>query len=322
MQHLRSSRHWFAVLAMVGCGWLAAQQPAPQRPSILSENPTIVIPYDCGDLDVALLASLRVVRTVCPLALLGGASFQTLNGTEESLVAFDTQNAVVAIHSRLGNATSSFIGTIDHTGQQGDTIFWGLWRNGTLAELPSGHRRAIDENIAIPYIVGVKSNLVAANDRVAGRLHRFTALPTDATARYTQIGDVGIVSQKDYQGNIVPVGKVANAQATMDFKNRTGQLEMSVAVRGTTATIQLGLEPAGRIGGFDSGAQSLKGPCRLPAPEEFCPTATVRFFGRDGEFLGITFSYGHQTVLSEADSVGARLNNVLAQGAVVLRKVH
>jgi hypothetical protein len=46
----------------------------------------------------------------------------------------------------------------------------------------------------------------------------------------------------------------------------------------------------------------------------------VQFYGRDGQFLGITFSYGHNAVLPEAASAAAHLNNVLVQGAVVLRK--
>jgi hypothetical protein len=56
---------------------------------------------------------------------------------------------------------------------------------------------------------------------------------------------VGVVSQKDKQGNIVPVGKVQSAEATVDFKARTGHFDLSVEVRGTIATMQFPLEAGG-----------------------------------------------------------------------------
>jgi hypothetical protein len=84
--------------------------------------------------------------------------------------------------------------------------------------------------------------------------------------------------------------------------------------------IDFPLVAADQIMGFNSGAVSKDTPCRRPAPEEYCPVAEMQFFGRDGQFLGIFFSYGHNTVLPEAASVAAHLNNVLAQGAVVLKR--
>jgi hypothetical protein len=97
-------------------------------------------------------------------------------------------------------------------------------------------------------------------------------------------------------------------------------LDLSIEVRGTIERIQLSLEPQNKIFGFGSGGIGKGGPCRQPAPEEFCPSAAAQFYGRDGEFLGLTFSYGHNAVLSEAASVAAYLNNVMAQGGVVLRR--
>jgi len=97
-------------------------------------------------------------------------------------------------------------------------------------------------------------------------------------------------------------------------------LDLTIEVRGTTATIQLPLEPQNKILGFTTGVRSTGGPCRRPSPDEYCPSADGQFYGRDGQYLGITFSYGHNAVLPEAASVAAHLNNVLAQGAVVLRR--
>lgn len=227
---------------------------------------------------------------------------------------------MVAIHDREAGATSAFSGTVDHTGQQDDVVHWGLWRSGTIETLLSKHRYTVDESTSVPYIVGVSSHTVATNDRASGRLLRWSDLPNDVVATYTLVGDVGVVSQKDKRGNIVPVGKVQAAQATVDFKNRTGHLDVSVSVRGTIATIQFPLEPQDEILGFGAGARSAGTPCYRPAPDEFCPAASMHVYGRDGQFLGITFSYGHNAVLPVAASSAAYLNNVFAQGAIVLRR--
>jgi hypothetical protein len=320
VRRVLSSRSQLVVLCLLSVGWLPAQQSSePQRPPILGTGQGLA--FDCGTIDAALLARLRAAKTLCPLALIGGAAFRTDSIVGDGLlVAFDKEGAMVAIHHREAGATSSFSGTVDHTGQQEDLVHWGLWRSGTIETLLSKHRYTVDESTAVPYIVGVSSHSVATNDRATGRLLRWSDLPGDIVATYTLVGDVGVVSQKDKQGNIVPVGKVQAAQATLDFKNRTGHLALSVEVRGTTATIQFPLEPENKILGFGAGARSAGTPCHRPAPDEFCPAATAQFYGRDGHFLGVTFSYGHNAVLPEAASVAAHLNNVLAQGAVVLRR--
>jgi hypothetical protein len=306
------------VLGIVGSAWLGAQQ----RPPILGTSAAPGLSFDCGTIDAALLTPLKVTKTLCPLALIGGAAFNTDSIIGDGLlVALDTKGAVVAIHNRDAGSTSSFSGIIDHVGQQDDAIFWGLWRSGTIDLLPSERHYVVDESNAVPYIVGVSSHTVATNDRAAGRLRSLSDLATDTDASFTLLGDAGVVSRKDYQGNIVPIGKVLAAHATVDFKNLVGQLDVSIEVRGTTATIQLPVEPENKILGFSSGIRSTGGPCRRPAPQEFCPAATARFYGRDGQFLGVTFSYGHNTVLAEAASVAAHLNNVFAQGAMVLRRV-
>jgi hypothetical protein len=310
------------VLFLVSAGGLLAQQSiAPQRPPILGKGAALGLSYDCGTIDAALLTRSAAAQTLCPLLLLGGAAFYTdqIRG-DDLLVALNKEGAMVAVHNRTAEATSSFSGTIDHTGQQEDVVHWGLWRSGTIESLPSRRRFTVDESTAVPYIVGVSAHSVATNDRAAGRLHRLSDLPADVVATYTLVGETGVVSRQDTQGNVVPVGKVHAAHATIDFKNRTGQLDLTIEVRGTTAMIQLPIEPQNKILGFSTGGRSTGGPCRRPAPEEYCPAADGQFFGRDGQYLGITFSYGHNAVLPEAASVAAHLNNVLAQGAVVLRR--
>ena len=184
----------------------------------------------------------------------------------------------------------------------------------------------VDDSNAVPYILGVSSTAVAVNDRfIEGvlrhlpadrRLRRLSDLPTDGVFNYTLLGDTGIVSTKDYKGDLVPLGNVSDAHAAIDFKNGTGQLDLSVTVRRTAGTIHLALEAQNKILGFASGAQSLPVPCK----EGGCPEATVWFYGRDAEFLGVIFSYADATLLPEAAWVAARLNIVGSQGAVVLRR--
>ena len=258
---------------------------------------------------------------VCPLAIVGGPAFATDQIWGDNLLAaFDRNGAMIAVHEPTANVTSLFRGSIDHVGQQDDVIHWGLWRTGNVETFPSKRSYARDESTAVPYIVGVSTHSIAVVDRSTRRLHRLFDLPGEGTANYSLAGDAGVVSRKDNFGNAVPVGQVQSANATIDFKNRTGQLHLSVAVRGTVAMIDFPLVAADQIMGFNSGAVSKDTPCRRPAPEEYCPVAEMQFFGRDGQFLGIFFSYGHNTVLPEAASVAAHLNNVLAQGAVVLKR--
>lgn len=316
----------FVVLFLSSVVWLPTQlSSAPERSPGFSTaggtNPGPELTWDCGTIDAALLTRLASVKTQCPLALIGGAAFETDSIKGDTLLAaFNKEDAMVAVHSGIdaNSATSSFGGTIDHVGQQEDVIHWGLWRSGAIETLPSKHRYTVDESAAVPYIVGISAHYVAARDRVAGQLKRLSDLPDDVVAIYTLAGETGVVSGKDFQGNFVPVGRVEAANGTIDFKNRTGQIDLTIEVRGTTATIHLPLKPRNRILGFSAGAESVGTPCRGPA--DSCPSANAQFYGRDGQYLGIAFRYEHNAVLPEAASVAARLNNVFANGAVVLQK--
>ena len=309
-------------LMLCSAGWLSAQQvQAPRLPPILNTGSKFGSSYDCDSIDASILARLAAAQTQCPLVIVGGANFYTDQIRGDSLVvAFDKDGAMVAVHDRPVEATSSFAGTIDHVGQQDDVVHWGLWRKGTVETIPAQPRHAVDESNAIPYIVGVSATAVAGSDRFTRHLRRLTALPAEGTAKYVLLGDVGVVSGKDMRGNVVPIGRIRSADATVNFKENSAQVDLSIEVRGTTESIHLTLEPRNKILGFDSGAAGKGSPCRQPTFEEFCPAAAAQFYGRDGEFVGLTFSYGHNAVLSEAASVAAYLNNVPAQGAVVLRK--
>ena len=134
LRKLLGSRSRLVVLCLVSVGWLRAQQAmAPKRPAILGTGTALGLSYDCGTIDAALLARSAAVQTVCPLFLLGGAAFYTdqIRG-DDLLVALNRAGAMVAVHNRPAEATSSFSGTIDHIGQQDDVIYWGLWRSGTI----------------------------------------------------------------------------------------------------------------------------------------------------------------------------------------------
>ena len=319
MTHI--SRIRIIVLILAGGGSLQAQQTiAPKAPPIL-ETP-IGPAFPCVSIDASVLVPLKATRVQCPLELIGGAAFYTDQIRGDNLVvAFNQEGAMIAAHDPSAKATGAFTGTVDHIGQKDDVIHWGLWHTGTVEAIPGRRRYAVEEDKAVPYIVGVSSGHVASVDNFTHHLRRLTSLPAEGIAHYTLLGDAGVVSQKDMRGNVVPIGKVLSAQATVDFKNRTGQLDLSIVVRGTTETIQMSLTPQNNILGFDSGATGKGEPCHRPAPDTFCPAAEAQFFGRDGQFLGLTFSYGHNAVLPEATSVAAYLNNVFAQGAIALQKV-
>lgn len=316
MTHI--SRIRIIVLILAGGGSLQAQQTIAPKATPILETP-IGPAFPCVSIDASVLVPLKATRVQCPLELIGGAAFYTDQIRGDNLVvAFNQEGAMIAAHDPSAKATGAFTGTVDHIGQKDDVIHWGLWHTGTVEAIPGRRRFAVEEDKAVPYIVGVSSGF-------GRQLHAPPAspdsLPAEGIAHYTLPGDAGVVSKKDMRGNVVPIGKVLSAQATVDFKNRTGQLDLSIVVRGTTETIQMSLTPQNNILGFDSGATGKGEPCHRPAPDTFCPAAEAQFFGRDGQFLGLTFSYGHNAVLPEATSVAAYLNNVFAQGAIALQKV-
>lgn len=306
-----------ALISSVG----AQQVNSSQRPPILGPGTGVSMQYDCGSMDATLFPRLGIVKTLCPLAVQGNVFYSDNIRGEELLVALNRDGAVVAIHDRTDNAADTFEGTIDHTGQHDDVIYWGLWRNGNVLTSPGNRRYAVDETRAIPYIAGVSTHVVAVNDRLRLRrlIHGLSDLPTDGVASYTMVGQTGVVSGKDSDGKVVPVGEVQNANAVVDFKNRTVQLDFSVAVRGTKATISLPLKSRDQGMGLNAGAESI-GPSCKAALGIGCPQVTAQFYGHDGEFIGILFSYVHHTVLPESAWVAAHLSNVPAQGALVLRK--
>ena len=277
-------------------------------------------PEECGSIDGKLLTQLRSVTTACPLTLRGSAGFDSEGLWGDALVAFNREGAMVAIHERPQPRTYAFDGVIDHVGHEGDTLYWGLWRSGTFYSDPGGRRSSLDEGRSMAYIVGVSSYRAAISDRMSGRLRRLSSLPAEGATAYSMIGQTGVVSNKDNDGHQPPIGEIREAHATLDFKTHTGMLDVSVEVRGATATIQLPLKPKNESAGFDSGAISEGGPCIRPAPEEYCPQAEVQFYGRDGEFLGVTFTFGPTTVMPFPVWSGARLNNVFSKGSVVLRR--
>lgn len=142
-----SQRWWFAVLAIAAAGLLAAQRPVAAQQPASPERPTILgspfqfpqLTYDCGSIDPALTVSLKVTRTECPMTPVWSPWFDTESIKGEGLLAtFNSEGAVVAIHETAYGNTLSFSGTIDHTGHQDDTIFWGLWHRGTY-NLTVGH---------------------------------------------------------------------------------------------------------------------------------------------------------------------------------------
>src|SRR5882762_5168879 len=86
-----------AILCLLSAGWLEAQPSGgePERPLVLGAGRGLA--FDCGTIDGALLARFGAVKTLCPLALIGGAAFYTdqIRG-DNLLVALNREGAMVA----------------------------------------------------------------------------------------------------------------------------------------------------------------------------------------------------------------------------------
>jgi hypothetical protein len=281
-------------------------------------------------MDDALLVRLSATQLLCPFAV-QGRIFAGEVGGDHLLIALNREGALVGLEDPTSKTTIAYTGLIDRAGQKDQVIYWGLWRQGQLLEA-DGRKRVIDDSNAIPFIVGVGAHTLAISDRwhcditpasppVCSSKARFLSeLPSDGIANYALVGEAGVVSSRDFTGAIVPTGTVRKAQASVDFKNHSVQLQMAIEVRGTTAVFAMPLLPRDKMFGLISGAEGYT-PC-TGAPEEWCPTASAQFYGRDGEFMGVTFLYVHNALLPESAWVSAHLANVNAVGAVVLQKIH
>jgi hypothetical protein len=281
-------------------------------------------------MDDALLVRMSATQLLCPFSIQGRIFAGDIGG-DTLLIALNGEGALVGVEDPASKKTIAYSGKTDRVGEKDQVIYWGLWRQGALLQA-DGRGRVIDDSNAIPYIVGVGAHTVAVSDR--GRCHAtpapppvcaskarfFSDLPLDGIANYALVGEAGVVSSRDATGAIVPTGTVRKAQVSVDFKSHSMQLEMTIEVRGTTAVFAMPLLPRDKIYGLTAGAEGHT-PCN-GASEEWCPTASAQFYGRDGEFLGVTFSYVHHTLLPESAWVPAHLANVDAVGAVVFQKIH
>jgi hypothetical protein len=54
--------------------------------------------------------------------------------------------------------------------------------------------------------------------------------------------------------------------------------------------------------------------------QHLCPSADLRFYGRQGEFVGLRIAISYQAVMSEPDRVARRLQNVRGFSAIALRR--
>jgi hypothetical protein len=302
-----------AVVSLLALPTASGQGLAVARPAILGAA-AFGTPAECQPPAPDLLARVAATRLVCPLSTQGPvmASYE-LQG-ESLLVAFDARGAVVGLTDGASTGSLAFAGRVERTGSAADTVHWGLWREGQLLHGSGTDRaepRRIDDTSAIPYVVGVPSTAVHRTDLLAGRSRRMSALPESGIASYRLAGEAGVVSERDTDGGVVPLGSVQSARATVDFGAGTVRVEFRSAVRSTAATLELELAPRDSIGGGVELQRSCDGEC---------PTVEGRFYGRDGEYLGITFRYRHHEHLPEPAAVAARLMNVHAQGAFVLQR--
>jgi hypothetical protein len=277
-------------------------------------------------MDDALLVRLAATQLLCPFSVQGRIFFGDIGG-DTLLIALNREGALVGIEDPTSKTTIAYSGSIDRAGQKDQVVYWGLWRQGEVLEA-DGRKRVIDDSNAIPYIVGVGAHTVAVSDPghcqampapgpACTSKRFFSDLPVDGIANYALVGDAGVVSSRDFTGAIVPTGTVRKAQASVDFKNLSVQLEMTIEVRGTTAVFAMPLRPRDKMYGLIAGAEGY-----TACTAAWCPTASAQFYGRDGEFIGVTFLYEHTTLLPESAWVPAHLANVNAVGAVVLQKIH
>jgi hypothetical protein len=219
-------------------------------------------------------------------------------------------------------ATAVFPGAIANVGSVDDTIFWGNWMPGPVRRF-EGEREVSWPGMmgAQHYVAGLPPDLFYRKDLFSGRVR--TPLPISGIADYRLLGrpvissrvlNANITTDTDGDGNPIDPGPVENATVRIDFAEGTGVAEVTFSVRGVRAQSRIPLERRNRT------SSTYESTNCADSARHICPTAELRFYGRQGEFVGLRVEIFYQAVMSEPDRVARRLQNVRGFSAIALRK--
>jgi hypothetical protein len=220
-------------------------------------------------------------------------------------------------------ATAVFPGSIANVGSVDDTIFWGTWMPGAVRRF-EGEREISWPGMsgAQHYVAGLPPDFFFRKDVLGGSVR--TPLPTAGTADYRLLGrpvissrhsgNANITTDTDGNGNPIDPGPIENATVRVDFAEGTGVAEVTFSVRGVRAQSRIPLERRNRISSTYESTNCAE------SVRHICPTAELRFYGRQGEFVGLRVQIPYQAVMSEPDRVARRLQNVRGFTAIALRR--
>jgi hypothetical protein len=220
-------------------------------------------------------------------------------------------------------AAAVMSGPMANVGSVDDTIFWGTWMPGPLRRF-EGEREINSYRMtgARHYVAGISPGVFFRKDVLSGRAR--TPLPTTGIVDYRllgrpmisskHLGNPEITTDTDVDGNPIDPGPIENATVRVDFEEGTGVAEMAFSVRGVRARSRIPLERR------NQGSSTFESVDCGDSLQHICPTAELRFYGRQGEFVGLSVSIHYQAVIREPDRVARRLQNVRGVSAIALRR--
>jgi hypothetical protein len=288
--------------ACVACGTTLAQG---------QQAPAVLLADDCAPV-MRAIDSLVPVHTVRCGALV--QSFLTESGSEfagsRTTLVLQNDGAVRALQNAAEPpATLVFPGGVTHYGAEGGVIYWGQWTPGPIRRFEGESERGSRVSRgAMPYVGGIPTRMLI---RPGVADYELLGEPFVISRHF---GNPDIVTDTDYQGNVIEPGPIGSASLRVDFAAGTAMARLRYSVRSVSTETRLELRRRNptslTFDSVDCGSRAV----------DTCPYAELRFYGAQGDYAGMRFELHYNGTMSEPQRVAARLNNVRGFGTAAFKR--
>lgn len=268
---------------------------------------------DCQAITPAIANLLGATRSLCT-----GATQGLVSDRDTAATLLVDERGVLRGFITRGDKALAFQGAIAHHGSVDDTIFWGTWMAGAVTEFEGERVSRRDQRAATPYVAGVDPGLYFRRDVFGGSVR--SPLPVAGSANYRLLGRPVISSEgnvtlpnADNDRRAIDPGPIGGATVHVDFATGTGVAQITFTVRGVRTELRVPLRRRSSTSPFTA-------ECGDEVPAHHCPSAEVRFYGRQGEFMGLDFSVPYQGVNTHQAMAAARLANARGHAVIALRR--
>lgn len=269
---------------------------------------------ECATTTPAITALTGPVRTLCTGNTQGLVSERDAGAT----LLVDEQRVFRGFIATRSDKALVFQGSTAYHGSVDDTIFWGTWLAGSITEFDGERSSRHEQRAATPYVAGVDPGLFFRRDVFSGNVR--SPLPTSGTVDYRLLGRPVISSDgnvtlanADNDRRPIDPGPIENATVRVDFASGAGVANVTFVVRGIRTDLRIPLRRRSTTSPFAAD-------CGDEIPPHHCPSAEVRFYGRQGEFIGLDFHVPYQGVATHQAMAAAGLANARGHAVIALRR--